>query len=95
MGLVPDLFPSSGRGSEEAVLGCNHGLQSRDVGHRGPGRASAGVGVSGEHLWVPGPAPALLEVPEEGSGYRAQVGQVYDLGLTFLGLTCPPSDSWV
>lgn len=33
-----------------------------------------GVGLFGERLGVPGPAPALLEVIEGGSGHRAQVG---------------------
>lgn len=45
-GVGTQLPPSSGRGSEEAVLGCDHGVQSRDVGDRGPGRA-VGVGLSG------------------------------------------------
>lgn len=42
-GFWPSAPPRSfsGRGSEEAVLRCDHGLQSRGVCHRGPGRASA------------------------------------------------------
>lgn len=51
-GWVPNLSSSPDRGSEEAVLRCNHGVQSRDVGHRGPGRTLAWGGTLRQHLGV-------------------------------------------
>ena len=59
-GWAPNLSSSPDRGSEEAVLRRHHGIQSRDVGHRGPGRTSAWGAILRHHLGVGGP---------EGSGH--------------------------
>ena len=40
-GLTPCLTPSLCRGSQETVLGCNHGIQPRGLSHCGPGRPPA------------------------------------------------------
>lgn len=76
LGRAPDVSPSCGRGSEEAVLGRDHGVQSRDAGHRGPGAPSPWGGRDPGRL-----ASALREVPQEGSGHGMRAGR---------GLVGPP-----